>query len=112
MINAKAINARREREAAEWSRWCQAQDALQKPDPPTQGISLKPPRLGPDVDESVTYFHGETDELHEFVVLCIRRHKQGGIWYTVAYVGSEDTEVELSEHEMKDILNRSVSIKP
>jgi hypothetical protein len=60
----------------------------------------------------ITYFHQEKDEVFECVVLGVRRQKQGGIRYTVAYVGNEDTEVELGEHEMKDILNRRVFVGP
>jgi hypothetical protein len=63
--------------------------------------------LGPDVDETVTYFQQETGEWIDFVVLGIRRCKEG-IRYTVIYAGNEDTEVELSEHEMEDILNQSM----
>ena len=64
--------------------------------------------LAPDVDETVTYFQQETGEWIDFIVLGIRRCKEG-IHYTVAYAGNEDTEVELSEHEMEDILNQTES---
>jgi len=99
-VNAKIIQVRRDREAALL--------------PPTQGIlqwgdprvSLpKAPGSGPEIGEFVTYLHPETDQVLEFTVLDFRLGKQGGIWYTVAYFGDDEAEVELG------VLKRRVPVE-
>jgi len=106
-VNTKAIQARHEREGRP-----QAQDTSHWIDRPTLRPSSPPPPKAPGsglaIDDFVAYFHPVTDRVLEFVVLGFRRGKQGGIRYTVAYVGNDDVEVELSEDEMRDILNRQV----
>ena len=70
--------------------------------PKSSGLGLK-------MDESVRYLHLETGKQLEFVVLGFRRSREGGVRYTVAYVGNADVEVELSEDEMKGILDLRIS---
>ena len=82
---------------------------IQWTDPRTLGLSHGSPGLNLKIDETVTYFHPETNKVLEFVVLGFQRSKQGGIRYAIAYADNDDVEVELNEDEMQAILYERVS---
>lgn len=77
--------------------------------PPALASLPKSPGLGLEINEFVRYLHPETSQQLEFVVLGFRRSREGGIRSTVAYVGDADVEVELSEDEMKGVLDLRIS---
>ena len=63
-----------------------------------------PKALGLGVDDTVTFFHPETNEVTEFTILGFGTRKGNGMWFTVAYTDNPVVEVELSEQAMEEIL--------
>jgi len=79
------------------------QAAGQKFDTSVTAMST-PEVFGLRIDETVTFFHPETDEDTEITILGFGVSKGKGRWFTVAYAGDPDVEVELSEEAMEEIL--------